>query len=326
MNLLDRPDLRDASARAAPALGLVALAIGVVMLIIGASAAVGALWFELSSGALQPARLLPLLPITLWGYALRFVRWHALIRRAVPHLRVWDSFRAQAIGFGLSATPGRLGELWKLYLVERATGARAVTGAGAMAVERLTDLLGFTLLASIGAIAASGGLLQRPSLGVGAAALVLVAGFAARPLIVRRLARTPLRDLVAGSDAVLRPVPVAQALVLQMLGRLGDCILLWGIVAALDYQISLLYAVLVLASSGLIGGISLLPGGIGAVEATSAALLTATGLPPAVGLAAILLTRAFIFWIWIAFGLLLFAHDHVVKGILTARTRRKSCP
>lgn len=313
MSVLDRPNLRSASMRAAPALGVVALIVGVATLIIGASAAVGALWFELSSGALHPARLLPLLPITLWGYALRFVRWHTLIRRAVPSLRVGDSFRAQAIGFGLSATPGRLGELWKLYLVERATGAPAVTGAGSMVVERMTDLLGFTLLASVGAIVVSGGLIQRPSLGIAAIALALLAGFAARPLIVRRLARTPLRSLIAGGDAVLRPVPVSQALTLQMLGRLGDCILLWGIVAALGYQISFFYAVLVLASSGLIGGISLLPGGIGAVEAASAALLTAAGLPPAVGLAAILLTRAFIFWIWIAFGLLLFGYDHLKR-------------
>ena len=297
--------------RAVPAIGTAALLIGVVTLVVGASGGLGALWVVLANSTLHVQSFLPLLPIAAWGYSMRFVRWHLLIRRAVPTLSVSSSIQAQVTGYGLVATPGRLGEVWKLYLVERATGTSVARGAAAMVVERVTDVLGFGGLAALSAIAVSGEVAERPLVAVLLAGLGLVVALVARPLVVRKLATTRLGSVVVGGDAVFRPTPVAQSVALIVIARLGDSILLWGIVAALGYPVSIWHAVLILASSGLIGGISLLPAGIGAVEGAAVAIFASAGVPAAAGLAAILLTRALILWLWVALGLVLFAVDHV---------------
>jgi uncharacterized membrane protein YbhN (UPF0104 family) len=305
-----------APSRAVPSLGIVTLLIGVGSLIVGAAAAVVALGTTLANGTLAPAHLLLVLPLAFWGYGLRFVRWHLLIRRAVPNLGLWPSFRAQAIGFGLSVTPGRVAELWKLYLVERATHAPAAVGAGAMLVERATDLVGFTALAAIAATQVPGSTFQRPGTIAVVAAAALVIAIVARPIVARRLRSSGgpsiIRQFVDGGNAVARPVPVAAALLALMLGRAGDGLLLWGVVAALGHPISPSFAIFAFASAGLVGGLSLLPGGIGAAEGTMVAVLATVGMPTNIGLLAVLITRALILWIWVALGMALFAQEWLV--------------
>ena len=244
----------------------------------------------------------------------RASRAHLLVRRAVPNLGWRDSFRAQAIGFGLSVTPGRVAELWKLYLVERATGASAARSAGAMVVERLTDLVGFAGLAVGAGLVASRGLGHSQLIGALAAALVLVVGVVARPFVTRHLAAlgpSAVQNLIHGGDAVARPVPIGLALLALVLGRAGDGLVLWGVLAALGQPVSIPFAVFAFASAGLLGGVSLLPGGLGAVEVTMVGILAAGGVPVQLGLVAALLTRALILWIWVALGLALFAFDHL---------------
>jgi uncharacterized membrane protein YbhN (UPF0104 family) len=306
----------------APALGTLALIVGVATLAVGGAAALGALYTSLAGGTLSLGLALPLLPLACWGYSLRFLRWHLLAKRAVPRLGWWDSFRAQAIGFGLSVTPGRVAELWKLYLVERATGAAAVQSAGAMVVERLTDLVGFAALAAGAGIVASQGVSHGSVYGAVAAGAILLVGIVARPFVARRLASAgpaSLRQLVQGGDAVTRPVPVGLALLCLILGRAGDGVLLWGMLTALGQPVPLAFGVFAFASGGLVGGVSLLPGGLGAAELTMAGVLAVGGVPIPIGLTAALLTRALILWIWVALGLALFAWDHTRNSYAVLR-------
>ncbi len=301
--------------RGTPALGTLALAIGVASVTVGASTGVGALVVVLTSGALSPLQFAPFLALACWGYSLRFGRWHVLIRQAVPGLKLGDSFRAQAIGFGLSTTPGRVAELWKLHLVERASGAPAARGAGAMVVERLTDLLGFAALAAAGA---SGSFTGRPSLGVIAAGVLLAVALVARPLVARqrRLVASPLiRHLIDGGVAVAQPGPVGLGLILLVLGRAGDAFLLWNILAALGEPVPFSLALFAFASAGLVGGLSLLPGGLGVVEGAMVSLLVLGGTSVGTATLAVLLTRVLVLWIWAGLGLALFAADHLTHGL-----------
>ena len=309
-----------ASSRALPTVGVVTFLIGLAALVVGAGGAILALRTALanSNGNLVLAQLLLVLPLAGWGYGLRFVRWHLLIRRAVPTLGFWPSFRAQAIGFGLSVTPGRIGELWKLHLVERATNEPAALGAGAMLIERATDLIGFTALVAIAATQVSGLIGHLPLASGLAAAGVLVVMLAARWLIGRHksITRGPslIGQLIAGGSAVIKPVPVALALLALILGRTGDGLLLWGVMGALGHPVAPAFAIFAFATAGLVGGVSLLPGGIGAAEGTMVAVLATGGVPAATGLLAALITRALILWIWVAFGMLLFAQDQLGGG------------
>jgi uncharacterized membrane protein YbhN (UPF0104 family) len=127
-----------------------------------------------------------------------------------------------------------------------------------------------------------------------------------------------LTQLKDGSVGVTRPGTLALALLLVALGRLGDGALLWKIGQLVGYPIPFSLAMLIMGTTGLVGGISLSPGGVGAAEAALVALIVAHGIPLAVAVVATFTARTLLFWLWVVLGLCVFAASqlyHFVKDI-----------
>lgn len=134
------------------------LVVAVVVIVIGlAGAKVIAETVRLarSSGVMDLAFILGLLPIAVASYGMRVLRWHFLARQVVPGLRLRVSAPAQIIGFAFSATPGRVGEVYKVKLLEDATGIPAARILPVVVVERLVDLVGFSLVLIVGGLVAA---------------------------------------------------------------------------------------------------------------------------------------------------------------------------
>ncbi|MBI3966617.1 MAG: flippase-like domain-containing protein [Chloroflexi bacterium] len=306
---------------------------------------------ELWAGLNLAALLTTALPLATASYLLRFVRWHLLASRIVPGLDLRRSFLAQAVGFGLTVTPGRLGEVAKLYLVEQRTAVPIARSAPVFVVEKLAEGVGFLALA-FGAglvLAASAGLspgalasgsnwtrLAWVGLALGAAILVTLLTTrntplrirvrlpfrrrAARSAVVRRLltvARRPIQEFVAGSWRLLGPRLLVQVLLASLAARLCDAMVLYIVAQTLGFALSPIAAAFILGTSGTVGGLSMLPGGLGAVEASMAGLFGAFGAPASLAIGATLLTRALILWLWVALGLAL------VPTVLAFQQRRQ---
>jgi uncharacterized membrane protein YbhN (UPF0104 family) len=118
---------------------------------------------------------------------------------------------------------------------------------------------------------------------------------------------------------VTKPGTLALALALVVLARLGDGVVLWKIGQAVGYPIPFALAMLIMGTTGLVGGISLSPGGLGAAEAALVALIAAHGIPLAVAIIAAFSARALLFWLWVVLGLVVFALSHgydLIKALL----------
>ena len=115
------------------------------------------------------------------NYVLRWVRWELYLRvLGVSDVPPVASARIFTSGFVMSVTPGKVGEVLKSVLLEEAHGTSVARTAPIVVAERLTDLLGLSLLTALGALAVSdGGPAAAVGLGlVGALWLLVVA----RPL------------------------------------------------------------------------------------------------------------------------------------------------
>jgi hypothetical protein len=133
------------------------------------------------AGSRSIAALLPaLMALSLASYALRFLRWHWLLRRAGHAVPLGQGWLAYLSGFALTATPGKLGELLRIrYLAPR--GVPPATVLAAFVFERATDLVTLVLLSAL--------VVSDPELFWTLAALVLVAcasiaWFATRPHVL----------------------------------------------------------------------------------------------------------------------------------------------
>ncbi|MBX6770113.1 MAG: flippase-like domain-containing protein [Chloroflexi bacterium] len=315
--------------------------ITVSLILISAALAVvamRAIWqsLALSSGSFRPVVLIWVLPFACWSFGLRLVRWHTLLRRLAPALSVRTSGYTQLVGFALAVTPGRIAELYKLKLLEQTARVPVAQSLPAIVVERITDLTAFGLLVLIGGtldlshVVARNRALGWATLGIGViiAAILIQQGQRSdaaaritRRLIVRLrrwggrwISRLPgaqrlggaISELQTGGARIGHPLTLALALACVTIGRLGDGVILWEMARVVGYPVSYPAALLMIGSAGLVGGLSLAPGGMGTAEATLIGLIVAHGAPLGPAVVAAVATRLLIFWLWVVIGLAAF--------------------
>ena len=91
-----------------------------------------------------------LLLLSALNYVTRWLKWEYFLRVLGVRLNWRDSIGIFLGGFVLSVTPGKLGEIFKAWLVREIHGAPLSRVAPVILAERYTDLAGLIVLASIG--------------------------------------------------------------------------------------------------------------------------------------------------------------------------------
>jgi uncharacterized protein (TIRG00374 family) len=263
-----------------------------------------------------PAYLPAILALTLWNYALRFVKWHLYLHRLHISAGFSDSVGIFLCGLSMAMTPGKAGELLKSVLLRRKVGTPIAVSAPVVLAERLTD--GLALLG----LAVTGVVLYRqavvPMLVLSALFLVVIVVSqlpAVRHRLVPWLQGHPrlaqraesITHLYGSARVLLSPPMLLAAVGIGLLSWSGECMAFYLVLVGLGFHggaTLLVQAAFVLAVSTLVGSVTLLPGGIGAAESSSAALLVAithTTLSQAV--AATLLIRLCTLWFGVTVGL-----------------------
>jgi uncharacterized protein (TIRG00374 family) len=269
------------------------------------------------------------------GLALRAVRWQLYTRILGLGIPAAPSIFAFVAGFAFTATPGKVGEVVKSFLLKRRFDVPLSSTAASLLVERVTDLLAILLLAMVGL--ARGGLGGGPlALGVeGGSAWLLIAGVLALGFAIAFLANARLRrsmlivlsrlpglarltsalpSLLDSSRQLLTPVPLVAGLALATAAWSCEALALDLILDALGVEVPRAGAFFAFAASSLLGVLSMLPGGLGGFEATMVILLGRIGVTKSIAVAATLLFRLGTLWLVSCLGLLVLASWMLVYG------------
>lgn len=254
----------------------------------------------------------PVLALSLLNYALRFARWHAYLRRLDLSLTLGRSLLVFLVGFVLTITPGKLGELGKAWLVRELGGGPARRAVAAVLAERLTDLLAVFALACLGSLAFPG---MAAVAWAGLALTVLATGLLAWPAFVSRIVDLlgRVRPL-AGRVAILVDIQDQLRRLLApglLAGAVGVAVLAWGaeglgfalVVGSYTSEATWLAGVFNYSLASLAGGLAMLPGGLVATEGVLTALLGAQGLEASAAASATLIVRAATLWFAVLLGL-----------------------
>jgi uncharacterized protein (TIRG00374 family) len=278
------------------------------------------------------------------GLALRAVRWQLYTRVLGLGIPAAPSVFAFVAGFAFTATPGKVGEVVKSFLLKRRFGVPVSSTAASLLVERVTDLLAIVALAVVGL--ARGGLGGGPlALGMdGGSAGVLIAGVLALALAITfllharlrhsmliALARVPglarlsraLPSLLDSSRQLLTPVPLVVGLVLATAAWSCEALALDLILDALGVEVPRAGAFFAFATASLLGVLSMLPGGVGGFEASMVILLGRIGVTKSSAVAATLLFRLGTLWLVSFLGLLVLACWMLVYGRGENYTRKR---
>jgi glycosyltransferase 2 family protein len=257
--------------------------------------------------------LIPVLALSLVNYGLRFVRWEVYLKRLGVDLPRGRSLAVFLAGFLLSVTPGKAGELGKAWLVRELGGGPALRVVPAVLAERVTDLLGVLLLLALGSLPLPGGpwIATAGFAGVGGAVAVFTWRRLAK-LLFRLLERLPilgprvphLEEIYRRLRSLLSPGLLLFAVALSVAAWGAEGVGFFLVVREYAPQAGLLASIFNYEGSTFLGGLSMLPGGLGAAEAALAALLHAQGLDTADAASATLLIRGATLWFAVLLGLL----------------------
>jgi uncharacterized protein (TIRG00374 family) len=252
--------------------------------------------------ALEHARLIlfiPIVVVSLAYYFLQGVRWHQLLRAVGARLRWQDTVLLNYAGQATALLP--LGELTRAVLVSEAGGLEFGGVVATVTVQELIYTMVLILLAAPGLLA-----LQHAFAGV-VVALALTLGIflsltwcPAYSWLRRGVAHTPLvRRFLYDVDRLhndtvrlMRHRDTLTGTWISALQAAGTITAFWLVAQALaPGQLNWRDAAFVYAVSNLAGALSLIPGGIGAYEASVVGLLVGVGMNPGTAAAVAIVQR-----------------------------------
>jgi len=259
---------------------------------------------------------LALIPVIVLLYAAIFglqgVRWHFLLRDAGARFRVWDSVLLNAAGQTITALVP-LGDLTRAAFASEASGEDFGTIAATVTDQELTYTLMLILCALPVLLTIHLGEVAFAVTLLGMAGIVVILTVspvfcwvhrvvAHIPLLNRLL---PAIDELQSETADLLHRPDALGLSVLDLARAVVSIgVFWVVVQGLSPgAFDWLKAAFVLALASIGGAVSLIPGGVGANEASVAGLLIVFGVDGGAAGAAALIQRFLMTGMALAFGL-----------------------
>lgn len=286
-------------------LGMAATAYAVALAFFGEGSALATLQRLGSLVGLQAAAL------CLLNYLLRGLRWRMWMARYGRALGLAEGLRLYLAGYTFTPTPGNIGEAARGLMLARhplsAAQSLAIFGA-----ERLADLLCLLLMCLPVAwwLAALGGpVADRVALGSGFAALaLLVLLFVFRRRLLLRLSW--LRD--AWQCLATRP---HVWLALTGVAWAAQGLAVWLLCRDAGLSIGMLQAAGFYAVAMVGGALSLLPAGLGGMEALLTGLLVLHGAGAAQALGITVLVRVLTLWLAVAIGALALVYSAAIHDI-----------
>jgi uncharacterized protein (TIRG00374 family) len=260
--------------------------------------------------ALVPA----ILGLVTLSYAGRFFRWLYYLKLLKVPVPVGLNAAIFAAGLSMTISPGKLGEVLKSVFVRQASGAPVARTAPAVVAERATDGTGMVAWGFLGAFA----------LGLGPSTMVVFLAIAAVGIAVLRSKRLSLlaervlnklpllerfaphlHDFHASSNELLAARPLVVGTLISFFSWGLECLGVYLCAVGLGVDRPFLLVVFVFATSSLIGVLSMLPGGIGAVEAgLTGQFIAVAGLSVSIAVALTLLIRLATLWFATLVGIL----------------------
>ena len=269
-----------------------------------------------------PGGIAVALGLSLVNYGFRFCRWQYFLG-ILGHRIPWKpSLRIYMSGFALTTTPGKTGEaLRSVFLKDHGVPFRK--SFGAFLSERISDLLSVSLLASTGLWIYPE---TRPVLLLVLAVITTIFFVVQKDSWLRwleKIARKVLTERYAHvADFIFESILFFRSCFTAKVVLIGLCfgVLAWTAEAAalcyithlLGYDIGMLTAAFIYGFSLVIGGITLLPGGLGGAEITMLQLLILNQVPAPVAVAVTIVIRLTSLWFSVVLGIIALPKDQIL--------------
>jgi len=255
---------------------------------------------------------LPLiLSLSFMNYMIRFVKWNYYTDLLSIKLEKKDSLAIFLSGFIMSVTPGKMGEVFKSYLLKQLNSTPISHSAPIVFAERITDFIALIMLAAAGAYVIGYGKGILLLFAVFFAVLILV--MSSRQLSVKiisllehvKFMSSFVHKIHQAYNSVYTLIQFKSLLIatgISLIGWFLECLGFFIVLEVFDIHLRVLTATFIYAFSTIVGAASFLPGGLGVTEGSLAGLLILAKIPKHISVASTFIIRASTLWFAVVIG------------------------
>lgn len=250
-------------------------------------------------------RIVAVFTLVTVSYGVRFVKWEFYLRELDVDIPVKTSLLVFVSGLMMTVTPGKAGEVWKAWFLRDLRDVSIDQTASVVGAERVTDMLALTAFAFLGVL-----VYEQSSATVIAVAALFLGGLAlfqwraacvhlldaAEAVPVLQSHVDIVRDFYDNTYTLFRPWPLTVSMIFSLVAWGLEGLALWTILGSFVSGSSLLLALFVFGLGSVIGAVSLLPGGLGATEASMVGMLVVFEYARAVAVSSTLVIRVATLW------------------------------
>ena len=257
-----------------------------------------------------------LLLLSLLNFALRSYRWYLFANRSGVRITLIESVKNYIAGFSMGVTPGRLGEVVRIWMLRQKLAVRFYRLAPLLVADRVYDLIAIVFLV-IATQRVSGDQLDLSI--IAGLVFMMITFYALRfpnfgaAIITtiykifgkaRKFLAAARRSLHVGKPMFSLSNSLSFGLI-SVLAWLSECFAFYLLLDSFGTGLSLERVSFIYSFSTLVGAISMLPGGLGGFEATAIFLLTNQGLDSNTAILATTIIRIFTLWFSFLLGSIL---------------------
>lgn len=259
-------------------------------------------------------KLLPvLISFSFMNYLVRFFKWEYYLHLLGIKIKGRTSFRIFISGMVMTASPAKIGEVLKSYLLKIETGQPISKTAPVVFAERITDFISLVLLALVG------GLYYNINIGIiiffaicFILLLIILSNKGVSDFLIAKLEKvspiskhtSKLRVIFDSSSLLLKPRPLIYMLALSSVSWLFECFGFYFILINFHLDFSLLWAIFAFSFSTVAGAVSMMPGGLGVVDGSLSFLMISRGTPNEIAVASTFIIRTVTLWFAVLLGAL----------------------
>ena len=257
--------------------------------------------------------LLALFALTTMNYLIRFLKWDFFLKQAGVHLNLRDNLYVFFSGLSMIITPGKIGEIWKGWLIKEINGAELSKTVPVVIVERITDVLGLAILSLFGI------LYYRESGYYILALLLIFLGFfvVIKSKTISNRLISMLEHKMRRYTENIKTMHRTFENTMELKGLIGmsflsafawffECIGMFLVILGFKECISITQATFIFSFASLAGAVSMIPGGLGVAEVTMSGLLQFFGLTPTTSVGVALIVRFGTLWYGAIMGMAIY--------------------
>jgi uncharacterized protein (TIRG00374 family) len=246
------------------------------------------------------------------NYLFRFFRWQMYLKALDARPARARSFQIFMAGLAMAITPLKAGEALKAQLLTGVVKRPWSVGLPAVLAERLTDLMGVAVLASLGVgtlpVGRNAAFLGMLVSGFLMLVFLHPASFRAAVWLLGKIPRAGkwgehLLGMRANIQKLLSFRTTLVALALSCLAWFYECLVLYVALRGLGIELGPVRATFVYSLSTLAGALSVLPGGLVATEGSMTGLLYLLGVGLGPAAAATFVVRLCTLWFAVFLGM-----------------------